>query len=62
MFLAEFVQELFGCWNAVHIFASGDLDEDRIQSLLQNGAKIDSSLEDHGLVPCHYVFIIQNKV
>ena len=29
-------------WNDVHIFVSGDLDEDRIEDLLRNGAPIDS--------------------
>jgi nicotinate phosphoribosyltransferase len=29
-------------WNGVQIFASGDLDEERIESLLQSGARIDA--------------------
>jgi len=29
-------------WNDVRIFASGDLDEDRIESLVESGAKIDA--------------------
>src|SRR5207244_13573377 len=28
-------------WNDVEVFASGDLDEDRIEALLANGARID---------------------
>ena len=28
-------------WNSVQVFASGDLDEDRIEELLRNGARID---------------------
>ena len=29
-------------WNDVHIFVSGDLDENRIESLLRNGGRVDS--------------------